>query len=66
MATRFQAKRAGPDGALVKDNLTGRTVATFPADPDHKGMALKFAQVAAEAFNQKNWEYLELKKKRNW
>jgi hypothetical protein len=60
---RFQAKRDGADGAIVKDVRTGRTVATFPADPDHKGMARRYAEAAANEFNRLHGERLAALKK---
>lgn len=54
--TRFTAKRDGVDGAVVKDNKTGRIVAVFPADPDIQGMAERFARAAADEFNRLNRE----------
>ncbi|OEU69800.1 MAG: hypothetical protein BA863_04705 [Desulfovibrio sp. S3730MH75] len=64
--TRFTAKRDGAHGALIKDNLTGRTVAKFPTDPKFPAMARKFADVAVKEFNKRHQQKLEHKKNRGW
>jgi len=63
---RFQSRRDGADGAVVRDNLTGRTVAVFPPDPDIQGMARRFADAAAEEFNRRHKEHLANRKRRRW
>ncbi|MGE4193065.1 MAG: hypothetical protein AB7E51_06730 [Pseudodesulfovibrio sp.] len=63
---RFQARRHGADGAVIRDNATGRTVATFPSDPDIQGMARRYADAAAEEFNRLHEEHLANRKKRGW
>ena len=63
---RFQARRLGADGAVVKDNRTGRTVAEFPPDPDHSGMARRFADAAAAEFNRRHEAHLANREKRGW
>lgn len=60
---RFQAKRNGADGAIIKDVKTGRTVASFPSDPDHPGMARRFADAAAKEFNRLHEKRLSAMKK---
>ena len=60
---RFQAKRDGADGALIKDLRTGRTVASFPSDPDHPGMARRFADAAVDEFNRLHEKRLASMKK---
>nr|WP_287412767.1 hypothetical protein [Pseudodesulfovibrio sp.] len=61
--SRFQAKRDGADGAVIKDNLTGRIVGVFPSDPAVQGMARRFAESAAEEFNRLHEAHLAARKK---
>ncbi|MBC18193.1 MAG: hypothetical protein CL942_14220 [Desulfovibrio sp.] len=60
---RFQVKRDGANGAVVKDIQTGRIVATFHPDPDHAFMARRFADAAADEFNRRHAARLASRKK---
>ena len=64
--TRFTVKRDGADGALVRDNQTGRTVAVFPPDPELPGMARRFAEAAADEFNRRHVAHLADRRRRGW
>lgn len=61
--TRFSAKRDGPYAAKVKDNKTGKIIAYMPEDPDHPEMAGKYAEAAAQIFNEKHEQHLKKRKK---